>query len=216
MSGVQFGLFGGPKAGADGRVEIPLDDASPLVLWRGWLAAHAEALDHLTRSIPWEQHRIGTPAGLVAAPRLECWFSDEPGRTYTYSGETYVATPIGTQPVLRRLRDRVEDTTGQAWDAVFANLYRDGSDSIGWHADDEEDALGPAPTIQIASLSLGIRRPFNLKHRESGERVSLELGHGDLLLMGDRTQSRYLHSVPKRPAVVTPRINLTFRRLVGR
>lgn len=209
---MQLGLLGGgPRAFADGRVELPLADAAPLILWRGWCGEHEALLESLTAAIPWEQHYLGTPAGQIAAPRLECWFSDRAGATYTYSGERYVSAPM--LPAIAELRDRVQTTTGERWDALFANLYRGGDDSIGWHADDEENALGPAPWIHIASLSFGVRRPFSVKHRETEERVSVDLGAGDLLLMGDRVQSRYLHCVPKRPAVTAPRLNLTFRRL---
>lgn len=224
---MQTGMFGGPRGHEDGRVEIPLAEAAPLVLWKGWLADHAELLPQLVDTLPWEQHHLGTPVGPVAAPRLECWFSSVDGAQYTYSGETYTATPIAGYPVIERLRAEVSAVTGIDWDALFVNLYRTGQDSISWHDDSEEEALGPAEEIQIASLSLGVRRPFNLKGKRepsslelvSGvkvERVTVQLGLGDLLLMGPRSQSAYLHSVPKRPEIRDPRVNLTFRKLAPR
>lgn len=43
---------------------------------------------------------------------------------------------------------------------VLINYYRDGSDTVGWHADDEK-LYGDTPTI--ASLSLGSARDFFLR-----------------------------------------------------
>lgn len=208
----QFGLFGGTRAGSDGCTEIPLADAEPLRVWRGWCADHDALRAYLTESLPWEQHELWTPAGRIPAPRLECWLADEAGVPYVYSGERYLSHPIGKHPGLAVRREFVSRVTGHAFDAVFANLYRTGRDSIGAHADDEEDVLGPAAEIVIASLSLGARRRFVVKHRNTDERIVLELGEGDLLLMGRGVQSRYLHSVPKATAT-GPRLNLTFRRL---
>jgi alkylated DNA repair dioxygenase AlkB len=45
---------------------------------------------------------------------------------------------------------------------MLANLYRDGHDSVAWHADDEPD-LGPNPTI--ASMSFGDSRNFELRQK---------------------------------------------------
>ena len=93
-------------------------------------------------------------------------------------------------------------------DSCLANLYRDGTDSMGYHSDNEPE-LGPRPTI--ASISLGDRRRFVLRHRTTGDRWSWDLGRGDLLVMRDESQSDYAHTVPKTRRPVGPRMNLTFR-----
>jgi alkylated DNA repair dioxygenase AlkB len=84
---------------------------------------------------------------------------------------------------------------------------------MGYHSDNEPE-LGPRPTI--ASISLGDRRRFVLRHRTSGERWSWDLGQGDLLVMRDESQSDYGHAVPKTTRPVEPRMNLTFRRFQPR
>jgi len=82
---------------------------------------------------------------------------------------------------------------------------------MGWHADDEPE-LGPEPVI--ASVSLGAVRRFCLRHRKRrGLRADLALPHGSLLLMSGATQRNWVHAVPKTPAPVGERINLTFRRV---
>jgi alkylated DNA repair dioxygenase AlkB len=99
------------------------------------------------------------------------------------------------------------------FNCALANLYRDGHDAMGWHADDEPE-LGPdAPRdVLIASVSLGAPRRFVLRHRRrTTERRELELGEGSLLVMGGTTQHRYQHAVPRTAKPVGPRMNLTFR-----
>jgi alkylated DNA repair dioxygenase AlkB len=115
---------------------------------------------------------------------------------------------------LTQVRTRLEHTTGAAFDSVLANLYRDGKDAMGWHADDEPE-LGPAPVI--ASLSLGATRRFAFKPKagnEEGARLSIVLPHGSLLVMRGATQANYLHAIPRTRRPVGARINLTFRRVL--
>ena len=94
------------------------------------------------------------------------------------------------------------------FNCVLLNQYADGQDHMGRHADDEPE-LGVAP--QIASVSLGYPRRFDLKHRELGCQLQLMLPHGSLLLMAGECQHYWLHRLPKQAAANTERINLTFR-----
>jgi alkylated DNA repair dioxygenase AlkB len=92
------------------------------------------------------------------------------------------------------------------------NLYRDGQDSNGWHADNEKE-LGVNPVI--ASVSLGASRYFHLKHNsDKSQRLKLELTHGSLLLMEGATQHFWKHQIAKTAKKVGPRINLTFRKVL--
>jgi alkylated DNA repair dioxygenase AlkB len=118
---------------------------------------------------------------------------------------------------LAGLRDRLETHTGVRFTGVLANYYRDGRDSMGWHADDERE-LGPTPDdIRVASISLGAPRRFVLRSRgvDPSRRIELALGHGDLLIMAGTTQRHYQHAVPKTARPVGPRLNLTFRVVRG-
>jgi alkylated DNA repair dioxygenase AlkB len=143
-------------------------------------------------------------------PRLVAWHGD-PGAVYTYSGTAHEPRPWTDD--LRSVRERLQRLTGHRYNSVLLNLYRDGRDGMGWHADDEPE-LGPAPAI--ASLSLGATRRFRLRHRGQRELgCAVDLAHGDLLLMAGGTQSAYLHALPKTARLVGERINLTWR-WVGR
>jgi alkylated DNA repair dioxygenase AlkB len=93
--------------------------------------------------------------------------------------------------------------------SCLLNLYRNGRDSNGWHADDEK-TLGKNPII--ASISLGQERYFHLKHKLKKDlKQKLLLEHGSLLLMKGETQHCWYHQVPKTAKTVQERINITFR-----
>lgn len=162
----------------------------------------------LMEETPWKQDNVTVFGKTYPQPRLTALY-DIHGKSYTYSGLTL--NPLPFTPLLERLRLKVQRESEAEFSTCLLNLYRDGQDSNGWHADNEK-ALGTNPVI--ASLSLGATRQFKLKHRDDTSlRTSMPLTHGSLLLMQGQTQHRWLHQIPKTRKEVTPRINLTFRRL---
>ena len=169
----------------------------------GWVADDELLFETLRDEINWEQHEITVFGRTVLIPRLTAWMGDA---AYRYSG--IVNQPVPWPAALAAIRERLGREVGVRFNSCLVNLYRDGSDSMGFHSDDEPE-LGPEPTI--ASISLGARRRFVLRHRVSGERWSWDLGAGDLLVMRKESQRDYAHAVPKTAREVGPRMNLTFR-----
>jgi alkylated DNA repair dioxygenase AlkB len=161
----------------------------------------------------WARHRasFGHPV-----PRDEAYYGD-PGTHYTYSRREY--KPLPWIPELLSLKARVEKVTPAvaytnlrrprtAYNAVLCNLYRNGNDSVGLHADAEPE-MGPV----IASLSLGAERLFRLKEKGGSVAFSKKLPSGSLLIMAGNTQRNFKHEVPKEPGITEARINLTFRHI---
>ena len=107
-----------------------------------------------------------------ASPASDCMFGD---LAYSYSGILHEPAPFPA--IVQRLRERAEALSGTSFNAVLANFYRDGRDSVGWHSDSEA-GLGDCPTI--ASLSLGGTRRFQFRHRKTKETITLELKTGHL------------------------------------
>jgi len=140
-------------------------------------------------------------------PRVQAWYAD-PGVHYRYS-DNMLEHRDWIEPLVTIKHD-VERLSGHSFNSVLVTWYRDGSDHVTWHADDEAE-LGESPVI--ASLSLGARRHFEYKPKSGGTTRSLALHAGDLLLMLPAFQNQWLHAVPREPGVTMPRINLTFRRV---
>jgi alkylated DNA repair dioxygenase AlkB len=190
---------------------LPLADAELYFAPDFLPASRASALfEALREQIGWDTHRIRLFGREVASPRLSCWIGD-PGASYVYSNARF--EPRAWPKSLRALRAEVSEATGEEFNSVLANLYRDGRDGMGWHSDDEPE-LGPRPAI--ASLSLGATRRFVLKHRrEPTRKLELDLPPGSLLAMRGDTQRNYRHALPKTARPVGARINLTFRRILA-
>jgi alkylated DNA repair dioxygenase AlkB len=162
----------------------------------------------LMQETPWQQDDIRVFGKTYTQPRLTALYGER-GKPYTYSGITMNPHPF--TPLLEKLQARLRGYTDETFTTCLLNLYRDGKDSNGWHADNEK-SLGPEPVI--ASVSLGEVRRFKLKHRDRKDlRTAIDLPHGSLLLMQGKTQQKWLHEIPKTRRQVGPRINLTFRRI---
>jgi alkylated DNA repair dioxygenase AlkB len=173
----------------------------------GWVDDADRLLGVLENEIAWEQHLLTLYGRTTPTPRLTAWMGDG---VYRYSGT--VNEPGPWPEVLARLRERLRQELDVDFNSCLANLYRDGTDSIGYHSDNESE-LGPRPTIGL--VSLGDRRRFVLRHRRTHARWSWDLGKGDLLVMRDESQSDYAHAVPKTSRPVGSRMNLTFRHFAA-
>lgn len=208
MSRVQDDLFADPVTPGV-WLDLALPDASVRLLPGAFPVAHSRRLlAHLQANTPWRQPELTIAGRTLPIPRLQCWMGD-PDMLYGYSGMRL--EPVPWSPVMQEVRQRVQALCGQEFNSVLMNLYRDGRDSVAWHADDERE-LGPAPVI--ASVSLGAERPFQLKHRRRKElRHRISLPDGSLLLMAGPTQSHWLHQLPKVRGLDEARMNLTFRLL---
>lgn len=170
--------------------------------------AEADAFfTRLLSTLNWQQDEVTIFGRRIVTKRKVAWYADEP-LAYTYSGTTRTALPW--TPELLDLKKRVENSSGETFNACLLNLYHDGGEGMGWHSDDEQTIERDSA---IASLSLGAGRRFAMKHKRSGEKISLFLENGSLLLMKGATQRFWLHSLPKTKSVLAPRINLTFRKM---
>ena len=155
-----------------------------------------------------------------------CHFSPNGEIVDAQTGKKIEASKFKCKPrpipeCLNELRKVTEGTTGDNFNFCLVNYYANGQDSISYHSDDER-FLGPNPSI--ASFTLGAKRDFLMKHKpiapKDGEmtpdpgQIKLPLGSGDMVLMRGKTQSMWLHSIPKRAGVDANkgRINITFRK----
>lgn len=167
-----------------------------------------DLLEKLIECIDWRQEEMKMFGKIVQFPRLTAWYGD-PEAAYRYSGTTFQPTPW--IPALLSLREKIQQAVNHSFNSVLLNYYRDGQDSMGWHADNEKE-LGRNPVI--ASFNLGASRPFQLKHNTLGGKQEIILEHGSLLIMAGALQHHWKHQIPKRKKIQEPRINLTFRQIL--
>lgn len=161
-------------------------------------------LEDLLNELPLKQEEINLGFKKVLMPRLVSWHGNKP---YRYSGKIFLPSPW-TENLLN-IKTKVEEKSGFIFNSVLVNYYRNGNDSISWHADDEPEMDNTC----IASVSLGASRRFLFKNNVSNDITEYELGNGDLLLMYG-CQKTYQHSIPKTKKQVLPRLSLTFRNIL--
>lgn len=192
------------------ETKINLPDADLLYVPNYFSAEKSNVfLKHLLADVNWKKEKIRMFGKEIWQPRLTALFGDT-NKPYTYSALEMFPTPFLNG--LAFIKTKIEKDFEMNFNTCLANLYRDGNDSMGWHADDEKE-LGKNPVI--ASVSFGAERVFQLKHKSDKTRkFKLILGHGSLLIMGGTTQSFWKHQLPKTKKEIGPRINLTFRNII--
>ena len=162
----------------------------------------------LLNTLNWSQGKIILFGKQYQTPRLEAFYADK-NLNYSYSGQHLERQDFNS--LLLKIKTKLEEKSGFTFNSVLANYYRDGSDSNGWHADNEKE-LGRNPII--ASLSFGEERRFDLKHLTSTKRIKIPLKKGGLLIMGGELQHHWKHQIAKSKRINSGRINLTFRTIV--
>lgn len=159
----------------------------------------------LADRIAWKQEPIKIAGREIMQPRLTAWYGDQQ-KVYSYSGITM--HPHEWTSELLFIKQRIGQIAEHEFTSALLNFYRNGSDSMGWHRDNEKE-LGNNPVI--GSVSFGEPRIFHLKHIQKRLTVKIPLTSGSFLLMKGATQHHWLHSIPKNTKVTAGRINITFR-----
>jgi alkylated DNA repair dioxygenase AlkB len=177
-----------------GVQRLQLDERSWLDHAQGWLAGADELFEEILRTRGWAQRTRRLFDREVLEPRLTAPWS-------LHSGE-----PL-QPPIVEDMRLALAARYGVPFDTVGFNLYRDGRDSVAWHRDHISRQI-EEPVIAL--VSLGERRKFLLRPYGGGASRAFELGRGDLLVTGGRTNRDWEHAVPK-VARAGPRISLAFR-----
>lgn len=187
----QFSLFSqGPL--------ILLDDASGRIVYEENVIPaehaaqwHAQLLD----SPIWRQQRRVMYERELDVPRLTAHFAAE---------EAELPEPLGSA------LERVRAITGEQFNSIGLNLYRDEHDSVAMHNDRLGDLQEGRP---IALISLGETRRMHIRNKKHvpARRLDLDLAAGSLLLMSWETQLHYDHGIPKQTHPLGPRISLAFR-----
>ena len=172
---------------------------------RAWVPAPDEVLAALIGTVPWRAERRQMYDRVVDVPRL----------VHTYGpGEEL------PHLVLERSRDDLSEHYLPELREPFVSagccFYRDGRDSVAWHGD--TIGRGRSEDTLVAILSFGDLRRLALRPRTGvpaspgGRSISIELAHGDLVVMGGSCQRTWEHAVPK-VAHAGPRVSVQFRPL---
>jgi len=141
---------------------LDLDDGGVIGYFPRHFTNSEELFLQLKEEIPWEKRTIRLFGREVYQPRLVAYMADNPTLKYTYSHTTF--QPDSYTPGVKRVKDLIEKFIDFEFNCVLCNLYRDGSDHMGWHSDNES-VFGTWPTI--ASVSFGQSRAFEIRNNRN-------------------------------------------------
>jgi alkylated DNA repair dioxygenase AlkB len=173
-----------------------------VIYFPGIFDSSQDHFHHLKTACSWKAETVKVFGKWHTLSRQSAWYGTA---DYRYAGQIKTAQPW--LPVLLEIKTQVEELTKDSYQGVLLNYYPDGLAGMGWHADDERDLV---PNAAIASVSFGATRRFDLRHQD-GEKLSINLEDGSVLLMAGELQQYWKHQVPVQCKIKEPRINLTFR-----
>jgi alkylated DNA repair dioxygenase AlkB len=170
---------------------------------RGWVTGADTLFERLVARVAWQAERRRMYDRTVEVPRLLSFYGER--------------DPL-PDPVLLVARHALDKHYAAELREPFVTAglcyYRDGRDSVAWHGD--TIGRGGTEDTMVAILSVGQPRALQLRPRrpapgEGAPSLRLDLGHGDLLVMGGSCQRTWEHAVPKTARPVGPRISIQFR-----
>lgn len=181
----------------DGLTRRTLTRGAWVDVSRAWLPEADDVFATLVRDVPWRAERRQMYDREVDVPRLL---------------HTYGVGDLLPHPALARARGALSahyrPELGEPFVTAGCCYYRDGRDSVAWHGD--TIGRGKTQDTMVAIVSLGDPRRLMLRPRSGGASISIEMGHGDLVVMGGSCQRTWEHAVPK-VAHAGPRISVQFR-----
>jgi len=198
----QATLFDTGRAEVPALVDVrhtPLSRGAWVDVLRNWLPDADDVFTTMVADVPWRAERRQMYDRVVDVPRL----------VHTYA----MGEPL-PHPVLEQARDRLSEhylpALGEPFVTAGCCYYRDGRDSVTWHGD--TIGRGRTQDTMVAIVSVGDPRRLCLRPRGGGDSVAVEMGHGDLVVMGGSCQRTWQHAVPK-VANAGPRLSVQYRPL---
>lgn len=197
FQGTLFAPAASGVLGDDGFERTILSRGAWVDVRRGWLPDPDDVFATLVREVPWRAERRQMYDRVVDVPRLV---------------HTYLEGDPLPHPALTAAREALSahyaDELGEPFLTAGCCYYRDGRDSVAWHGD--RFGRGRTQDTMVAIVSVGDPRKLALRPRGGGASLSIEMGHGDLLVMGGSCQRTWEHAVPK-VATAGPRLSVQFR-----
>lgn len=197
-------------------MEFNLAEKAKLTVFKNELVSTRDEFEEVVRRMPSVEERphIQVFSYKGPIPRTQKLFGET---DYTYSRIKLVADPDIPELVQRCIDWCRNQYPEYEWNGGFCNYYKDNSDYVGWHSDDENTMV---PGTPIVSFSFGNTRNFRIRKigKESTFKpLTFTLCDGDVVVMsGEEFQTKFQHTVPKVYKKTDPtddlrRINVTVR-----
>lgn len=168
------------------------------------LKVDEKEFERIWKMHPQELGKVIMYGKLTTTPRYQHPY----GRDYKFSGVDHQADPITDEQMLREQKF-IEKESGYSFNGCLRNWYRDGSDYIGKHSDDESGLI-VGRDIWSFNYCVG-KRDMIFRDKTSNKKYSLPLTNNMAVVMKGDCQKYYTHEIPKRLREKNRRINSTWR-----
>lgn len=144
----------------------------------------------------------------ISTPRYQQSY-DKP---YYYSGMFHPALPLPEE--FKPFLEWANNQGYGAFNMTVINYYRNGTDYIGKHSDNENQLVKDSPII---SVSIGSPRLFRIRQKKDNSVLKDQILKGNsYIVMGGKFQTHLLHEIVKvtgkKGESIGRRINITFRQ----
>ena len=132
---------------------------------------------------------------------------------YSYSGSSHLPRSFNDNKCLVNILHVVKELyPNYQFNSAMITRYATGEEWMPFHSDDENCIT---PHSLIMTISFGDTRSLQFQTKDTPHTHcnELSLGHGDVLLMSQQSQSYFQHGIPKNTASKLPRISITLRML---
>ena len=128
---------------------------------------------------------------------------------YHYGNTFHDPNPLPNNSYISEIIKHVSSVLpGLKFNSVLLTKFRDGSDFIPPHSDDEECI---AHDSTIATISLGATREISFYSVANGGTTPLQLSHGSMYCMTRKSQNLFKHAIPRHDPCSGIRISITLR-----
>lgn len=185
----------------------------------------------LTQEVNFSVDEIRTTASEQVVPerRQTAWQGDESVGPFCYSGKRMPRSDWSV--TVQRIRDRLQQATGQYYNGCLLNLYPDGRSGMRYHIDPDQGMLWDYNTavVSVGATRRFAFRPIAAAAAASGSGSSRLKGgqqpppppphnfvvmHGDVAYMFGDCQERFQHTIKNadNKNETAPRVSLVFKR----
>lgn len=171
------------------------------------------SVDNLIEQVHFEAEQIRTTSNRVVKERREtAWEGDDHVAPFAYSGKSMERKPWST--LVRSVRNRLVERTGEYYDGCLLNLYPDGGSGMRYHSDPDQGTLWGFETVVV---SVGATRRFAFRNIP-GTGDSQAKPHTFVVMQNDATemfadcQERFQHTVKTNKNEPASRSSLVFKK----
>jgi alkylated DNA repair dioxygenase AlkB len=148
---------------------------------------------------------------MVKVPRGQASYTLSEKIHYNY-GNTAGGSPVNEvmDERLREITRRVNEATGNNYNTILMNVYKDGRDNIALHQDKESQWV---PGTGFATVAFGVARPFQIEHNDTKQKQRILHTKGLCIEMPYPMNQHYKHGIPTCRTDLC-RVSLTFREIM--